>query len=499
MDDKRNTAPSQKSVPSLIKTGIILLSVMLGALSVLAAGFTFEKNRLQLRLRNASTARENGMLHDESDRNNAAFTCPANITQPTDPNTCTRIINYTTPAPDAGGNVTCTPASGSPFPLGPTTVTCRERNSGGAVLNECSFNVTIQDREMPAFSCPSAVEAPASEAACQAAVPNLIDGLVVSDNCSAASQISLTQNPAAGALVGKGDHDIQIAARDAAGNERSCITVFRVLDGTAPKLSGLQDLTINNISGQCAALITYVSPTASDSCDGSVPVNCTPVSGTRLPVGIYTVNCVAQDQSGNRATGSFRAVIKDNEPPLIECPSGIEGLFAQNPLGAIAVFGAPIVSDNCGVRPPSCERLSGTTFPVGLTSNRCTVSDIHDNQAACSFPVEVIGPRFTITAKDGSTNDYFQIVSCRTVPFHYGYWEYHHVAAGNPDEIYYGYANSITDVLGIIKAEDSTSKDYELKATFNPYSGIATAEVTFRSLDTKRRLVSTDYKNEGCK
>jgi HYR domain len=491
-------APHHKPV-RFIRGGITLLCVVLGALSLLATGFAFENDRIQVGLQNASTAGRNSTSPVRTDSDNLALTCPANTTQATDPNTCTRIFNYSMPPPDAGGTVTCTPVSGSSFPLGTTAVTCQEKNAGGAVLSACHFDVTIQDREMPTFTCPLPVEAAASETACQAAVPNLINGLVVSDNCSAASQVSLTQNPSTGTLIGKGDHNVEIVARDAAGNERRCTTVFRVLDRTKPRLSGLQDLTINNIPGRCDAVLTYVSPTASDSCDGTVPVSCSPASGTSLPVGVHTVNCSAQDQSGNRTTGSFQATIKDSEPPLIQCPTGIEGLLAQNPLGAIAVFGAPTVSDNCGVRPPSCERLSGTTFPIGSTINRCTVSDIHDNQAACSFKVEVIGPRFTLIAKGESTSDFFQIVTCRTGAFHYGYWEYHRVVAGNPDEIYYGYASSITDIIGTIKAEDSTSKDYEMKATFNPYSGVATAEVTLRSSGTKRRLVATDYKNEGCK
>ena len=55
-----------------------------------------------------------------------SITCPANITTPNDPNQCGAVVNY--PAPTTSGtcgNVTCSPASGSFFPVGTTTVTCQ--------------------------------------------------------------------------------------------------------------------------------------------------------------------------------------------------------------------------------------------------------------------------------------------------------------------------------------------------------------------------------------
>jgi hypothetical protein len=59
------------------------------------------------------------------------LTCPANITKSNDPNQCGAVVTY--PAPTSTGTcgtVTCSPASGSFFPVGTTTVTCS--SSAGA-------------------------------------------------------------------------------------------------------------------------------------------------------------------------------------------------------------------------------------------------------------------------------------------------------------------------------------------------------------------------------
>ena len=66
--------------------------------------------------------------------------CPANITVPNDPNQLGAAVNY--PAPIFTGDcgpVTCSPPSGSFFPVGITTVTC----IAAACIPTCTFTVTV--------------------------------------------------------------------------------------------------------------------------------------------------------------------------------------------------------------------------------------------------------------------------------------------------------------------------------------------------------------------
>lgn len=72
---------------------------------------------------------------------NPALTCPGDITT-TGTNASNATVTYTTPtATGTNVAVTCTPASGTSFPVGTTTVTCTATNDCGTA--SCSFKVTV--------------------------------------------------------------------------------------------------------------------------------------------------------------------------------------------------------------------------------------------------------------------------------------------------------------------------------------------------------------------
>jgi hypothetical protein len=73
------------------------------------------------------------------------ITCPADIEQSNDPDQCGAVVNYPAPTSDGDcGTLTCSPVSGSFFPVGPTTVTCTSQAGPS-----CSFTVTVNDTEPP--------------------------------------------------------------------------------------------------------------------------------------------------------------------------------------------------------------------------------------------------------------------------------------------------------------------------------------------------------------
>ncbi|HMG36534.1 MAG TPA: M36 family metallopeptidase [Blastocatellia bacterium] len=77
-----------------------------------------------------------------------AITCPANITAVTAaPNVFSTVVSFTTPTPTdncPGVGVACTPATGSAFPVGITTVTCTATDTSGNAT-ACKFTVTVFD------------------------------------------------------------------------------------------------------------------------------------------------------------------------------------------------------------------------------------------------------------------------------------------------------------------------------------------------------------------
>ena len=85
-----------------------------------------------------------------------ALVCMADITRE-----CTSpegaVVEYDLPIAmddcDAPPTVTCTPPSGSLFPIGTTTVTCSSTDASGNTA-ECTFKIVVQDTRPPAISCP---------------------------------------------------------------------------------------------------------------------------------------------------------------------------------------------------------------------------------------------------------------------------------------------------------------------------------------------------------
>jgi hypothetical protein len=94
-----------------------------------------------------------------------ALTLPPDITrEATDASGAA--ISYSVSATDDEDGVlapTCSPVSGTIFPLGTTTVSCSATDSAGAAVNG-TFTVTVRDTTPPIVSAPAAITIPATEA-----------------------------------------------------------------------------------------------------------------------------------------------------------------------------------------------------------------------------------------------------------------------------------------------------------------------------------------------
>ena len=136
------------------------------------------------------------------------ITCPANITQSNDPNQCGAVVNY--PAPTTSGDcctVTCSPASGSSFPVGITTVNC---DASGTTANpDCTFTVTVNDTQPPTITCPANITVSTDPNQCSAVVSYKVP--TPSDNCPGAT---VTCVPASGSTFPKGTTTVTCTATD---------------------------------------------------------------------------------------------------------------------------------------------------------------------------------------------------------------------------------------------------------------------------------------------
>ena len=149
---------------------------------------------------------------------------------------------------------------------------------------------------------------------------------------------------------------------------------------------------MNNDNGACGATVTY-SVTFADNCTGaSMNQTAGQASGTLFPIGATLNTFVVTDGSSNTATCSFTVTVTDAELPVITCPSDITQDTDANSCDAVVNFTAPTGTDNC---PGATTVLgagglaSGSTFPLGATTNTYTVTDASGNEASCTFTVTI--------------------------------------------------------------------------------------------------------------
>lgn len=360
-----------------------------------ASGFAFPKGVTTVTC--AATDTSNNMAQCQftvtvNDTQNPSITCPANITKATDPNQCTAVVTYATPAASDNcsgiGSVSCTPASGFAFPKGMTTVTCSVSDAALPTPNSatCSFTVTINDTQAPTITCPANLTQSTDANQCQAVVTYTTP--TASDNCSGVGTVSCT--PPSGSIFQKGTATVTCSVSDGAGNPNSCSFTVTIADTQAPTLNCPANLTKATDANQCSAVVAYTVPTASDNCSGVGAVNCTPASGATFPKGTTTVSCNVMDASGNSSSCSFTVTVNDTQNPALTCPANISKATDANQCTAVVTYTTPAASDNCpNLGSVNCSPVSGTAFPKGVTTVACSVSDASNNQSACSFTVTI--------------------------------------------------------------------------------------------------------------
>jgi HYR domain-containing protein len=179
-----------------------------------------------------------------------SITCPANVTQSNDLDQCGAVVNY--PPPTTSGSCaapTCSPASGSFFPVGTTTVTC---TTTGPPQLTCTFTVTVVDTQPPTITCPANITvvtnqdcAAAGGGACQVVT---FPPPTATDNCPGVTTACV---PPSGTCLPPGVTTVTCTATDASGNTATCsftVTVFDVAvqDDSDPSIV----LLWNSVTGE---------------------------------------------------------------------------------------------------------------------------------------------------------------------------------------------------------------------------------------------------------
>jgi hypothetical protein len=202
--------------------------------------------------------------------------------------------------------ITCSPPSGSIFPIGTTTVYCQVRDPAGNSTTG-SFRILVKDTTAPVLHLPP------SPLIADATSPQgafIVYIVTATDPDNPSNQLSISCSPPSSSTFPVGTTTVHCRASDPAGNTTTGSFQVVVKDVTAPTLYlPASPLTINATSSLGAFVVYTVTATDPDNYSYQISISCSPPSGSIFPVGMTTVYCQASDPSGNITTGFFQVVV----------------------------------------------------------------------------------------------------------------------------------------------------------------------------------------------
>jgi len=195
---------------------------------------------------------------------------------------------------------------------------------------------------------------------------------------------------------GLGVTTVTFTGTDPAGNAASCATSVEVVDTEAPELTCPERTEVEGDPGLCGATVT-VQVSATDGCDGSDVTVIAPEDAF-FPPGPTTVEVVAVDAAGNRATCSTVVDVVGLDTFAISCPEDLTVDAPPTACGYPEALTATVHSQ-CNAQVDVASELSG--YPIGQSVVRfhatsgereascetlLTVQDVTDPVVICPSP-----------------------------------------------------------------------------------------------------------------
>ena len=254
--------------------------------------------------------------------------------------------------------VTCEPATGSDFPMGPTVVTCNATDSAGNDAIPVTFNIIVEDTTPPEFIWDE---------------ENNPVNLVVGDSFDPTEGVSAVDNidgPVIIEISGTVNnmvpetYYIVYTAIDNAENEAQLIRTVMVSDVNAPVINSIADITVE-AEGPDGVVVDYGIITATDDVDGVMDATCDPVTGSLFSIGTTQVMCQATDTAGHTANAVGVTIIV--EEPFIRI-AGITSPVEEAVVSGLVSFDATLSdkdsNDNVqwAVRKGTCSAGTNTVF-----------------------------------------------------------------------------------------------------------------------------------------
>ncbi|MBL7904115.1 MAG: HYR domain-containing protein, partial [Bacteroidales bacterium] len=321
-------------------------------------------------------------------------------------------------------------------------------NTTPACTTSVAYTVLLENTP-PSITCPgNQTLNPNPATGCSAALPDYRSLATVSDNCTAAGSITISQSPAPGTSISGHNttQQITLTATDAAGNQASCNFNVTLLDNVNPTIS-----CVSNQIVPAGAGCTYThsgtawNPSGADNCtvasvtfsanNGASPASGTSLNGVVFQPGTTTVTWTVTDGAGNTGNCSFDVSIEDTEDPSITFCPGNQTAATNSGLCSYTHSGTAwnvTASDNCTVASivytlsgattgTINTTLNGAVFNSGITTVSVLVSDGASpaNTTSCSFTVTVTDddvPTVTCPANIAVDTDASECTAAVTIP-----------------------------------------------------------------------------------
>jgi len=306
-------------------------------------------------------------------------------------------VEYTATAADVvDGTVTpsCAIVSGTPRPLGETTISCSATDSRGNGTSASTI-VVVHDTVAPALTLPTvplveAIDAAGAPVSFTPAATDLVDQMV-----------SILCAPASDSVFAPGTTPVSCTATDDSNNFTTREFNVVVADRRAPVVTVPPPITVEANSSAGTGVTFEAS--AVDNVDGPLAAACTPGSGV-FPLGTTSVRCAASDANGNEGFALFTVSVVDTTAPVVTAADA--AAEAGGPEGAVVGFATSATDQVTASLTVACTRAPGSLFGLGDTVVTCSATDAAGNTGSDTATVSVVdtiapvitGQDVTITA-----------------------------------------------------------------------------------------------------
>ncbi len=321
------------------------------------------------------------------------------------------VVTFTASARDAVDGdlpVTCTPPSGSRFPIGETIVECTATDSSfnpGSATFIVEVTGDAPDRLVIHVPDPITVEAASSAGT---AVPFTVTADGTDD-----PDPDITCTHASGSTFPIGTTTVSCTATDSFGNTASDSFTVTVSDTTPPVISSVTATpsVIDSRDGSMVAVTVAVEVsdaadpmprcmilgvTSNEDISGDVNVTGDLTLELRAErdtdVRNYVIQVQCTDAANLSTQGETTVTVTGDDPDpetlVIHVPDPIT-VEATSPDGTVVTF--TVTADGTSDPDPeiTCTPASGSAFPLGTTTVSCTATDSFGNTASDSFTVTV--------------------------------------------------------------------------------------------------------------